>query len=290
MSKNNIKFLISMFIFGSIGIFVRKINLPSEIVVTARTVIGSIFLISLKLIGKNKLNLDGIKKNLILLLISGCILAGGWVLLFEAYRYTTVSSATLIYYSAPIFVFILSPLIFKEKIKGVKLAGIFLSFVGLVIINDVGVGGVDPIRGVIAGLLSAVTYALIMIFNKLIKDLDGFDTTLIQILIAAIVMIVLMIYKGGIVDISLSGEEIFLLLIVGIVHTGIACYLYFSSMAKLPAQNIAVMSYLDPATALFLSYIFLNEKLTMLQLIGGAMIFIGTAISQYESKENKIEI
>lgn len=279
-----------MFIFGSIGIFVRKINLPSEIVVTARTVIGSIFLIFLKLIGKNKLNLDGIKKNLILLLVSGCILAGGWVLLFEAYRYTTVSSATLIYYSAPIFVFILSPLIFKEKIKGVKLAGIFLSFVGLIIINDVGVGGVDPVRGVIAGLLSAVTYALIMIFNKLIKDLDGFDTTLIQILIAAIVMIVLMIYKGGLANISLSKEEIFLLLIVGIVHTGIACYLYFSSMAKLPAQNIAVMSYLDPATALFLSYIFLNEKLTILQLIGGAMIFIGTAVSQIESKENNIEI
>ena len=284
--KPQINFIISMFIFGSIGLFVKAINMSSWVIVLMRTIIGSLFLVLVFLVRKQPINKESIQNNLLILVLSGLVLGAGWVFLFETYRYTTVSSATLIYYSTPILVFLLSSLIFKEPLTWSKIVGIVAAIIGMVIINGFGIGGSNPYLGLIYGIVSALLYAALIILNKFIKDLSGPESTLAQLIIAAVVMTIYVLFRHE-AELSFnSGTEIFLLMTLGILHTGIACSLYFSSIQKLPGQTIAVFSYIDPVSALFFSAIFLNERLSLIQILGALLILGGTAFSQLYNQKS----
>lgn len=283
--KAEVKLILAMLIFGSIGIFVKHINLPSLDIVVLRTLIGSAFLGLVFFFTNQSIESKVILKNLPLLICAGLVLGGNWVFLFEAYRYTSVSIATLLYYTAPVVVFLLSPLIFKEKMTLYKTLGIIITVVGMLIINSGGVNGKGGNLGMLYGLISALLYGLIMIINKLIKDLSGLESTFIQLLIAGVIMLsyALILAKG---PLQLPrGLDLILVTIVGVVHTGLACYLYFSSMKELAGQTIAIMSYIDPASALIFSAIFLQERLSIYQIIGAFMILGGTAFSQKMEKK-----
>lgn len=283
--KNTGMFIIAMIIFGSIGIFVKNIELSSSVIVLWRTYIGTLFIAFVFLIRRIPFNIQGIKKNILPLLLAGIVLGGGWVFLFEAYQYLSVSMATLLYYSAPILVFFLSVFLFKEKITKHKLFGITLALIGMMIINVVGTQEVS-LFGIGCGLLSAVLYAMLMILNKYIKGLSGLESTLIQLFVAAIVMSFYVYFTtGSLIHLPLP-EDIFYVVFIGVVHTGIACYCYFCSMQTLSGQSIAILSYLDPACALLFSFIILQERLSILQIIGGACILGGIIYKQMHEKDD----
>lgn len=288
--KAEFKIIIAMLIFGSIGIFVKLINLPSVEVVLLRTVIGSTFIGSILLFTKQALDFKAIKQNLKVLLIAGVVLGGNWMFLFEAYQYSSVGIATLIHYSAPALVFILSPIVLKEKLTSQKVIGIMATIIGMLIINGINGSGQGISLGIIYGIISASLYACIMILNKFIEDLSGLETTFIQLFIAGIVMAVYTFVTMRSSFIIPRGSDLIMVVIVGVVHTGIACYLYFSSMRELPGQTIAIMSYIDPASTLIFSAIFLQERLTLFQVFGALLILGGTAFSQlYKQSSAKQE-
>jgi drug/metabolite transporter (DMT)-like permease len=278
--KAQLKFIISMLIFGSIGLFVKAINIPSSVIVLMRAIIGSLFLAIVFVVRKQPLNRKAVLNNLPILGLSGLVLGTNWAFLFEAYRYTTVSAATLLYYSAPVVVFLLSFIIFKEKVGWSKIAGIAAAVIGMIIVNGVGLGGSNPRLGLICGVISALLYAALMLLNKFIKNLSGLESTLAQLIIAAFVMMLYVLLRKENIWSFESGLEIFLLIAVGILHTGIGCYLYFSSMQELSGQTIAVLSYIDPVSALFFSAMFLSERLSAMQMLGALLILGGTAFSQ----------
>ena len=281
-----LKFIIAMLIFGSLGLFVRAINMPSSVIVLMRTIIGSLFLALVILIRKRPINRKLILSNFPILALSGLVLGAGWVFLFETYRYTTVSTATLLYYCAPIIVFLLSPVIFKERLTWNKTLGIVAAIIGMSIVNGFGLGGSNPYLGLICGAFSALLYAMLMILNKFIKNLSGLESTLAQLIIAAFVMTFYVLFSHEYTWPFSNGLEIFLLMTLGILHTGIACYLYFSSMRELPGQTIALLSYIDPVSALFFSATFLDERLSFPQIVGALLILGGTAFSQlYQAKQ-----
>lgn len=283
--KAELKLIMAMLIFGSIGIFVKAINLPSVEIVLLRTIIGSIFLAIIFLFTGQTMNIKAIIGNLPILIIVGIFLGGNWVFLFKAYNHTTVSIATLLYYSAPIMVFLLSPIIFKEKLTSHKIIGAIITIIGMVVINGINSDGQGLSLGIIYGLLSALFYGLVMITNKFIKNLSGLESSFIQLLIAAIIMIIYTLSTSESALQIPSGYDLIWVVILGVVHTGIACYLYFSSMQELPSQTIAIMSYIDPASALIFSAIFLGERLSMIQILGALMILGGTAYNQlYEGR------
>lgn len=288
--KAEFKIIIAMLIFGSIGIFVKLINLPSVEVVLLRTVIGSTFIGSILLFTKQALDFKAIKQNLKVLLIAGVVLGGNWMFLFEAYQYSSVGIATLIHYSAPALVFILSPIVLKEKLTSQKVIGIMATIIGMLIINGINGSGQGISLGIIYGIISASLYACIMILNKFIEDLSGLETTFIQLFIAGIVMAVYTFVTMRSSFIIPRGSDLIMVVIVGVVHTEIACYLYFSSMRELPGQTIAIMSYIDPASTLIFSAIFLQERLTLFQVFGALLILGGTAFSQlYKQSSAKQE-
>lgn len=277
-TKNRLLLIVSMAIFSTIGLLRKYIALPSGAVALCRAWIGAAFLLLLLLIKKQKPDFSALRKNAWLLLLSGAALGFNWIALFESYNHTSVATATLCYYMAPILVILVSPILFRERLTGKKIVCVAAAFVGIVLVSGVietGFAGLQQMRGILFGLAAATLYAAVIILNKKIKDLPNLDRTLCQLLIAGIAMLPYAFLAET--PVNPTGIEIGLLVIAGIVHTGIAYALYFGSISALPAQTGALYSYLDPILAILLSAVFLRETLDINSIIG-AILVLGAAI------------
>lgn len=267
-----------MLIFGSIGLIVKGIPLTSAQIALIRGVIGSLFLIATGLIMKKRLSIKAIRRNFTLLLISSAALGFNWILLFEAYRNTTITNATLSYYLAPVIVVFLSPFILKERLTPKKILCILAAMIGMILVVQTGKTGGLYSKGLIGigfGLGAAVLYAMVIIFNKLIKDMSGLETTIIQLTFATVILIPYVLSQGTIPLGILDRDSIIRLLLVGLLNTGIAYLLYFTSVQRLESQTVAIFSYIDPISAVIMSAIFIAEKISGLQLLGGILILGG---------------
>lgn len=282
--------ILSMFIYGTIGIFVRYIPLSSAAISMFRGMIGAPFLIILLLFKKSKISWRSIRENLGRLIFLGTALGVNWILLFEAYRYTTVATATLCYYLAPIFVVVASPLVFKEKMTLKKAACVLVALMGMVFISGVMQNGIPPIaeiRGIALGIGAAVLYASIVINNKKLHDISAYDRTIAQLAISALVLLPYNMLAGNLENLSFVPTTIVLLLVLGIVHTGISYYLYFGAMDKLSSQSLAILSYIDPAVAILLSAFVLREPMGGLDIIGAVLILGAAVVSEYTPEKKK---
>jgi RarD protein len=281
--KGKFKIITVMLVFGSIGAFVKNINLSSSQIALLRGVIGSLFLVCASFVIKQKLSLKSIKENIVLLVLSGGAIGFNWIFLFQSYKYTTISNATLSYYFAPIFVIILAPFVLKEKLTPIKIACIITAMSGLFLVVNIGSsagGSYNHVVGVLYGLSAAVLYASVILMNKFIKDLSGFETTLVQLMMASLVILPYVFINDGLNFSGINSSSIILILIVGIVHTGIAYFIYFTSLKELKGQTIAVLSYIDPISAVIIAAIFLGESMSITQMIGGILILSSTFLSE----------
>lgn len=264
----------SMAIFGTIGLFVRNISVSSGELALYRAILASVLIGLFLLITRQKVPFGKIKKELPLLLLSGCAMGFNWILLFEAYKYTTVSVATLSYYFAPVIVTVACPILFREKMTAKQWLCFAASTLGIVLITGIGdlSAGSNHILGIGFGLGAACLYATVILLNKFIKNVEGIHRTFLQFLAAIIVLIPYVACTGGMTLGSLDMKGWVFLLVVGLVHTGIAYCLYFPSLKELPGQKAAILSYIDPLVAVLLSVTILGEPMTPMQIIGGILI------------------
>ena len=275
----------AMFIFGTLAPFVRNINVSSGELALYRAVLAAVLVGGFLLITKQKLSIGNIKKELLLLLLSGMAMGINWIFLFEAYKYTTVSVATLSYYFAPVIVMVVCPLLFREKMTGKQIICFVMATAGLVLITGTAGGGKQDLLGIAFGLCAAMFYATVMLLNKFIKGVAGLHRTFIQFLSAILVLVPYVAFSGGV---TLSGLERIgwtNLLIVGVVHTGITYCMYFSALKELPGQEVAILSYVDPLVAVLVSVVWLNESMSVPQIIGGVLILGFTLWSELPSKK-----
>ena len=288
VNRSRLLIAVSMAIFGTIGLFVRGIPLPSSEIALYRAVLAILAIGSYLFVTKQKIQLAGMRKELILLVISGIAMGFNWILLFEAYKYTTVSVATLSYYAAPIMITLVSTILFREKMTKRKLLSFVMSTLGILLITVSGGGmsgkGTDHI-GILFGLGAAVLYATVVLLNKFIKNVGGIQRTFLQFVAAAVTLFPYVMLTGGMHLGDLSGSGPALLLVIGFVHTGIAYCMYFSSLQYVPGQEAAVLSYIDPLVAVILSVSVLHEPMSALQVVGGAMILGFTLLNEMPEKE-----
>ena len=265
----------AMLIFGTIGIFVHYIPLPSSVIALIRGVVGTLFLLAFSRARRTPIRWAAIREQLGMLVLSGAVIGFNWILLFEAYRYTTVATATLCYYLAPVFVILVSPPLFREKLTAWKLMCAAGALAGMVFVSGVletGFSGSAELPGIVCGVGAAVLYACAVLMNKKLTGVQGLERTVVQLGAAALALLpyVLLTQRGGI-PVG-SPAVIALLLTVGIVHTGVAYALYFGAIQALPAQTTALMSYIDPVTAILLSALFLGQMPTPFGWIGTVLV------------------
>jgi drug/metabolite transporter (DMT)-like permease len=266
--------IVSMIVFGTIGLFVKYIPLSSGEIALYRAILAIVLLGIFLLITKQKIDIKTIKKDLLLLLISGMAMGINWILLFEAYNYTSVSVATLSYYFAPVLVMVVSPILFKEKLSILQIICFVGSTIGLVLLTGISDlnGNSSNLKGIIFGILAAIFYATVIIFNKFIKGVSGVNRTFLQFVSSIIVLLPYVLLTSGINVLKLEGVSFIYLLIIGIMHTGICYCMYFSSVKELRGQEVAIFSYIDPLVAVIVSLIFLKETMGVFQIIGGILI------------------
>ena len=279
--------ILAMVIFGTIGIFRKYIPLPSGIVACARGILGVAFLLVFIKIKKIKMDRESIKKHLLILLVSGGFIGLNWVLLFESYRYTSVAVATLCYYMAPIFVMIVSPFLLKEKLTVKKVLCVIVALIGMVFVSGVldgGISDVSEMKGILFGLGAAALYATVIMMNQKLREVPTYDKTIMQLGAAAVVLIPYILFVEDLSAVVLTPLIVFMLIIVGVVHTGIAYALYFGSMNGLKAQTVALFSYIDPIVAIILSAMFLKEPMTIYSAIGAVLVLGATMISELPEK------
>ena len=269
-----------MLVWGSLAVFVKKTALTSSQLVLCRVILGLAFLCAVYFAGRNKTDRSALKKYGIRLLLSGVIMGFNWVCLFQSYKFTSVSVATLCYYTAPVAVILGSFVFYREKITVKKITAVITAVAGLVLITGTSDGSVT-VKGIIYGLASAALYAGVTLINKSVKGISGLSITIVQLVGAAVVMLPYTLIKDGIPTVTGGAAEVVSILILGFIHTGAALYMYFSSIQALPVSAVAVISYIDPASALFFAAVFLDEKAGLNGIIGAVLIIGGAVISEF---------
>lgn len=266
--------IISMAIFGTLGLFTRNISVSSGELALYRAIMAAALITVYLIITKQPIEFAKIKKEIPLLLASGMAMGINWILLFQAYRYTTISAATLSYYFAPVIVTIVCPFLFHERLTKKQIICFVMSTLGIILITGIGnlgESGTDLI-GILFGLGAAAFYAAVILLNKFIKNVTGIHRTLLQFFAAIILLIPYVACTGGPHLSTLNGPGWICLLVVGLIHTGITYCLYFSALKDLSGQETAILSYIDPLVAVLISVVILGEKMTLPQAIGGILI------------------
>lgn len=283
--KFYLMFVAAMLIFGSNGVFASMLEMSGAQLVLLRTLIGGVVLLIIILISRSRTPKEVLLREKWRLLFAGVCLGANWALLFEAYNLMNVSLATLTYYTAPVLVLVLAPLVLKERQNGLAYLGMAVVIVGMLLVvgTDFGEGGVSA-TGLIVGLGSAVFYAMLMLVNKQITGVSGLNLTFIEIVIAAVILLPYVFATSGGVPLPTDARGIFALLFLCTVNTGFACWLYFSSMNRLPAKAVALMGYFDPVSALIFSAVFLDERLSGVQLAGAVLVLAGALVGQFRPR------
>ena len=275
--------IFSVSVFGTIGIFVRWIGLPSSVIALVRGAVGAAFLLLLAHFRHAPIDRAALRRRWQPLLLSAAMMSFNWITLFEAYRYTTVATATLCYYMAPIFVTLISPVLLKERLTARKLLCVFLALAGMVFVSGVpqsGLPGPSEAKGILLALCSAALYAGVILINKYLAGVPAYDRTLLQLACAAAVMIPYILLTEDLSAMSVTPLGAVLLLIVAVFHTGWCYALYFGSMTVLSAQTVALFSYIDPIVAILLSALLLREPLGWSGILGAALVLGSTLVSE----------
>ena len=275
-----LKNILSMTIFGTIGIFRRYLPLPSSLVAMSRGMIGMVFLLLVLMLARKKMDGAAIRKNLPRLCFSGVCLGANWILLFEAYNFTSVATATLCYYFAPMFIILVSPFVLKERLTAKKIICVLVALVGMVFVSgvlDAGIGSIAELKGVLLGLAAAVLYACVVLINKKTTGIESNDRTIVQLGVSSVVLLPYVLLTENFAEMAFTPGVVGMLIVVGILHTGIAYALYFGSLKELKAQTAAILSYIDPVLAILLSALLLREHMSLLCGVG-AVLVLGAAI------------
>lgn len=291
--SGKVKVVLAMLVFGTLSIFVRQIPLASSQIALYRGVLGSLFLVATILLKKEKISRTVIRQNAPYLLLSGFAVGVNWILLFEAYRFTTVSNATISYYFQPILLTLLAPLFFKESLTLKKFGFVLLGMIGM--IGIIGFSGESAVYnhpvGIGFGLTAALFYAFAIISNKKITGMSGLHLTAVTLVIATVILLPYVGLMTGFGIGQLTSNSIISLLVLGIVHTGIAYVFLFSGVQEIESQTFAVLSYIDPLTAVVISAAFLQEPITSWQLAGGLLVLAATLLNElFGSKKRPEEI
>ncbi|MCY9348900.1 EamA family transporter [Bacillus spizizenii] len=283
--KSKIQFILSMIIFGTMGLVVRYIDLSSSETALLSSSIGCLFLMFVFFMMKKTIPWKLAKANAYILFLSGIALGGNWIFLYQAYDHTTLTNATLGYYFAPVFVMILSPMVLKEQLPIKKMVCIGVAIIGMLLIvgNGISASGTEDLLGIFFGLVAAAFYAALMLLNKFIHHMGRLEITIIQLGITALLLLPYVFFIEGFGILGVSNSSVPFIIILGIVNTGIGFWLFFSGMQKLKGQSIAILSYVDPFVAILISAMILQEQMTIVQMLGGTLLLGSTFVSESKS-------
>lgn len=286
MKQSYLKYILGLLILGSNGVIAAQIHMNSYEIVLVRTFLGSLFLAALLLLSKSKLQCLHHKKELFFMLLSGIAMGLNWLFLFEGYATVGVSITILLCYCGPIFVMLVSPIFFRERITLTKIVCFAIVIFGMLCINGQSLEAGKSPWGIFCGVMAAVIYAVMIIANKKAPHIRGMENATIQIATAFFTVLIFVLAKQGL-HLNIRSSDLLPILLLGFINSGIAIYLYFSPIDYLPVQSVAIIGYSEPLSAVIFSVLFLGEKLLPLYIIGGICIIGGALLAELYKPKGK---
>lgn len=288
LKTERIKLILIYATYGTIGTVTYFIPLSSSAIVFYRALLGGLFIIFLTCMRGASINIKSMKENLPILILTGFFMGLNWVFQFEAFRVSTVAIGTVCYNTMPIFLLIIASIMFKEKITFKSIICIIVASIGVVLVSNVINTGIrsNEVLGCFYGILGAIFYALIVTYNKKLNQIETHDKVIFQFLFSAFIMFVYVMlgkddslfFNQGISQKDLT-IGILCLLLLCFFHTGFCYVHYFNAVSRLKAETVAILTYIDPVVALFLSYFVLREQATGLQILGAMLILISMFVN-----------
>ena len=280
MKKAFWTYIFGLILFGSNGVAASYIHLTSQQIVLLRTLLGFALLAVLYFATGHRLTVRQHKRDCAFLALSGVAMGADWMLLFEAYDQIGVSLGMIINYCGPILVIVTAPLFFQERLTWQK--GLALAMMGACLISGQTAAAGGSLWGLVCAGLSAVTYAIMVISNKLSKHIVGMENALLQMGFALVTVVIFVVSRGGLAMDIPVGDWPFILWL-GLLNTGVGCYCYFSTIGALPAHTVAICGYLEPISAVVFSMVILREVISPVQLVGILLILGGAVFGERAS-------
>ena len=282
INRSRLQLIFSMLLFGTIGTLARYINMPSSIICLGRAFFGVITILILLGARKEKPDAEAIRRNFWWLLLSSTLMCCNWICQFEAYKYTTIATATLCYYMQPVFYILAGAVVLREKLTTKKVACVAVAFCGMILVSGVLQIGfhISELKGAVFGVTGGFFYAMVVLINKYMKDISPVNTTIMQLALVSVIMLPYSAATGAFSEVNVTLIGVICLLILGVLHTGIGYIIYFDAVNKLPAQTVGILSYIDPVEAVMLSAFLLKEPVSIYTVIGAVMILGAAAVSE----------
>ncbi len=274
------KYIVAVVLYGTIGMLLRFVEYPSELVALCRGSIGSVFIILYLRTRHKRPDRDAIRRNILWLAISGICLGLNWIFLFAAYTHTTVAIASLCNYVAPVLVIMATPVLLREPLNKRKLPCVFVAFLGIILVSGVWNGAAGNMFGAFMGVAAAVCFVFIVVCNRKLRDISAYDRSIVQLAISALTILPYVIVRNHGTVMTWDTRSVLIILMLGIIHTGAAYCLYFSGLGSLPVQTVAILGYLEPVVSVLCSAILLREPMGPAGWIGGVLILGAALVSE----------
>ncbi|MBZ2175560.1 DMT family transporter [Schnuerera sp. xch1] len=278
--KSLIKIHLAVFLFGISGLFGKLLSLSSIIIVLGRVFFSSIFLLGIMLYFKKDIKLK-CNKDYFYLVVMGVILAIHWSTFFASIQVSTVAIGLLTFSTFPVFVTFLEPYFFKEKIKLSDIVIALITFLGVVFVVPKFEVENNLTHGVLLGLISGFTYAVLSIFNrKYVKDYSSSLIAFYEQFVATIILMPFLFLQKPV----FQPKDILLLILLGIVFTGISHTLFINGLKNIKTQTAAIISSLEPVYGIIFAIFLVKEIPTLREVLGGIIILGTVFYSTIKSK------
>ena len=283
MNKKNRSLLeihLAVLLFGLSGLFGKLIDLPALVIVFGRVLFSSIFLYSVLFYLNKSIKLD-CYKDYIGMLLMGVLLAIHWTTFFLAIQLSTVAIGLLTFSTFPVFVTFLEPYFLKEKIKISDIAVAIITFLSIILLLPQFELENHVIQGALWGIVSGFTYALLSMFNrKYVESYSGIVVAFYEQLSSTVILLPFFFFYQTAFQIN----DIVLLLILGVLFTGIAHSLFINGLQNIKIQTAGIISCLEPVYGIIFAAFLLHELPTSREIIGGSIILSTVLYSTIKSK------
>ncbi len=259
---------LAVLLFGAAGLFGKLIHVSSTIIVFGRTFFAAVSLIILLIVFKERIRCHR-KKDVLIFIFMGAILATHWVTFFHSIQISTVATGLLSFSSFPVFVTFLEPLFFNHKLRVMDIIISFIVVAGLLLILPEFNCSNNLTLGVFWGVISGFTFAVLTLLNRsYVSRYSALTLSLYQNGFACALLFPFTISMLPTVTLIESGQ----LMLLGTIFTAMAHTLFIHGMNNVKAHLASVIACLEPVYGILFSLLILQAFPSLREIIGGSIL------------------
>ena len=281
-TKSLLMIHIAVLFFGMAGVIGRGLTIPSFAVTFGRVFFSSITLFIVIKCTNTPIKLQS-RGDFWAYIAAGIIMALHWTTFMQSVQVASVAVGTITFSTFPLFVTFIEPVLFKEKLKVKSIICALLMLLGVSILVPPDGGGAT-VSGIVAGMVSALTYAILSLLNRRFSSrYAGSVVCFYEQSIATLALIPFMLAAPP----AVTGKDILLLVVLGVFCTALAHSLFVSSFKKVRVQTAGIISGgMESVYGILLAFLLLGEPPTAREIIGGCVVI---AVTVYTTLTNSKE-